>query len=110
MPVKGAAPVFTGHRCPLEETERRKDLTWSGIEGPGSLSCRVRAATMLHTPNQRRAAYTTGVPALQDLRCTYRKSRDMLAYRMGKDAAIRSFAGKRVPKQSLGIRGRTSGR
>ncbi len=46
-------------------------------------------------------AYTTGVPALQDLRCTPRKARDMLAQRMGKDAAKPSFAVKRVPKRSL---------
>jgi hypothetical protein len=31
-------------------------LSWSGIVGRESLSFRVRAAIMVHTPNQRRAA------------------------------------------------------
>ncbi len=44
--------------------------TWLGIVGRESLSCRVRVATMVRTSNQRRAAYATGVSALQNLRCT----------------------------------------
>jgi prepilin-type N-terminal cleavage/methylation domain-containing protein len=41
-------------------------LSWSGIAGRESRSFRVRAATTLvHTPKQRRAASTAGVPALQ---------------------------------------------
>jgi hypothetical protein len=40
------------------------------VVGRESLSRRVRAAPMVHTPNQRRAANATGVPALQNTRCT----------------------------------------